>query len=108
MLWRCSWFLTGRIAIQGLASKEQQAVDTLVRLFDPTNNMKSYREALERTRPPTVPLFPILQREILVVLERQSDVVDGLINISKCRQLTNIILKNLRLAGDVRIDRIIA
>ena len=86
---------------------KMELFEKLTSLFDTNKNFKNYRDALENTEPPLVPyirniskpnqLFILINNLALItkflfsIEENNSTEVDGLVNLSKLRQIYQIV-----------------
>ena len=57
--------------------------------------MAKYRELQRATRPPFIPLFPIIKKDLTFLFDGNETRVDGLVNFEKLRMLSQQI-RNIR------------
>ncbi|KAI7872506.1 ras guanine nucleotide exchange factor domain-containing protein [Spinellus fusiger] len=96
---------------QSLSHRDTHTFGLLQRNLDVGNNMAVYRQALEKIKPPIIPFFPLILKDITFFMEGNSTLLtqsEGLINFSKFRSLVqflDIVLKytseNYWFAGDL-------
>ena len=67
----------------------------LVGYMNPFHNMAKYRELQRATRPPFIPLFPIIKKDLTFLFDGNETQVDGLVNFEKLRMLSQQI-RNIR------------
>ena len=56
--------------------------------MNPFHNMSKYREIQRITKPPLIPFFPIMKKDLTFLYDGNDTVVDGLINFEKLRMLS--------------------
>ncbi|XP_065183097.1 rap guanine nucleotide exchange factor 6-like [Sycon ciliatum] len=70
-------------------------LDEMQQLLDPSRNMANYRELLssESIKPPFIPFFPIIKKDLTFLHLGNKTKVDGLINIDKLRMIASEVRK---------------
>lgn len=78
-----------------LDDDHKKELETMRNLFDPSRNMLNYRNRLAQTRPPAIPLFPQIKKDLTFTKEGRSifarDPERGniLVNFGEIRQFAN-------------------
>jgi hypothetical protein len=75
--------------------KHKRTMEDLVGYMNPFHNMAKYRELQRATRPPFIPLFPIIKKDLTFLFDGNKTQVDGLVNFEKLRMLSQQI-RNIR------------
>lgn len=57
-------------------------------MMNPFHNMAKYRELQRATKPPLIPFFPIIKKDLTFLYDGNDTIVDGLINFEKLRMLS--------------------
>ena len=63
-------------------------IQELVLLMNPFHNMAKYRELQRATKPPLIPFFPIVKKDLTFLYDGNDTIVEGLINFEKLRMLS--------------------
>ena len=61
----------------------------LMIVMNPFHNMAKYRELQRATKPPLIPFFPIIKKDLTFLYDGNDTNVDGLINFEKLRMLSH-------------------
>ena len=56
--------------------------------MNPFHNMAKYRELQRASKPPLIPFFPIIKKDLTFLYDGNDTIVDGLINFEKLRMLS--------------------
>ena len=56
-------------------------------LMDPSRNMKMHRNMLAAARPPLVPFFPVVMKDLTFIHEGNAGTIDDMVNFDKLRML---------------------
>ena len=57
--------------------------------MNPFHNMVKYRELQRLTKPPLIPFFPIIKKDLTFLYDGNDTIVNGLINFEKLRMLSH-------------------
>ncbi|ORZ40619.1 ras guanine nucleotide exchange factor domain-containing protein [Catenaria anguillulae PL171] len=71
-----------------LSPEDQAKYDELVKVCDPSRNMKNYRDRLAAAKPPIVPFLPIYLKDLTFLNDGNPSSVRGLINFDKLRMMS--------------------
>ncbi|KAJ1531195.1 Rap guanine nucleotide exchange factor 2, partial [Nowakowskiella sp. JEL0078] len=66
---------------EGVTSKS--TLTSLERLLDPTGNMKNYRKALNSSKQPTIPFFPVVMKDLTFIIEGNSSTTNVSVTVSR-------------------------
>ena len=56
--------------------------------MNPFRNMSKYRELQRSTKPPLIPFFPIIKKDLTFLYDGNDSKIAGLINFEKLRMLS--------------------
>ena len=56
--------------------------------MNPFHNMYRYRELQRNTKPPLIPFFPIIKKDLTFLYDGNDSKINGLINFEKLRMLS--------------------
>ncbi|XP_064457908.1 rap guanine nucleotide exchange factor 6-like isoform X3 [Ornithodoros turicata] len=72
-----------------LPSKYQKMFEDLQELMDPSRNMCKYRNLInsEQMRPPVIPFYPIVRKDLTFIHYGNDTIVDNLVNFEKLRMI---------------------
>ncbi|KAJ8266884.1 hypothetical protein GJAV_G00135780 [Gymnothorax javanicus] len=84
-----------------LPSKYEKLFRDLQDIFDPSRNMAKYRNVLssQSMQPPTIPLFPVVKKDLTFLHEGNDSSVDGLVNFEKLRMIAKEIRHVVRMTS---------
>lgn len=68
--------------------KHKKTMEDLTSYMNPFHNMSKYRELQRSAKPPLIPFFPIVKKDLTFLYDGNDSVVDGLINFEKLRMLS--------------------
>ncbi|KAI5733462.1 hypothetical protein M8J76_012242 [Diaphorina citri] len=78
-----------RSSWEKLPSKYQRLFQDLQDLMDPSRNMSKYRQLVsaEQSRPPIIPFYPVVKKDLTFIHLGNDSKVEGLINFEKLRMI---------------------
>jgi hypothetical protein len=66
----------------------KRTMEELASYMNPFHNMVKYRELQRLSKPPLIPFFPIIKKDLTFLFDGNDTIVNGLINFEKLRMLS--------------------
>ncbi|KAH7981425.1 hypothetical protein HPB49_024005 [Dermacentor silvarum] len=84
-----------------LPTKYQKMFEDLQELMDPSRNMCKYRNLInnEQTRPPIIPFYPIVKKDLSFIHFGNDTIVDNLVNFEKLRMIAKEVRQLMKMCS---------